>query len=370
MGRLVTLIVKEFYAVLLDKKTRFQIFIGPFVMLFLFSFTVTMEVKNAPLAILNQDNGDLGRLLAASFTAGTTFPRDRSFALQGAGQIDPAVAEQKALAVLHIPEDFSQSLLRRQPASIQIILDGRKANAGQIAYGYATDIATRFVTELKKDYFGEKPLVNIEARQLYNPNHDYLWFTLPVLLVLLTQMLSLVVSGMSVARERELGTFEQLLVSPLSSGEIVVGKAAPAVCIAFGVGVAIYILSRTVFGVPCFGSLTLLAGSFLLFILSVTGVGLFISSLCNTQQQAFLSVFTCMVPFVLLSGFATPIENMPRLLQNLTLLNPVRHIISIALGVYLKNVSLSNVAHELYWLSGIAATTLSAATWFFKKKTQ
>ena len=148
------------------------------------------------------------------------------------------------------------------------------------------------------------------------------------------------------------------------------GKALPAAAIALGIGVAIHILARTVFGVPCLGSLGLLALSFLLFILACTGVGLFISSLCNTQQQAFLGVFTCMVPFVLLSGFATPIENMPHALQTLTLLNPARHIIVIALGVYLKDIPLREVAVQLLWLSGIATATLGAAGWFFKRRVQ
>lgn len=148
------------------------------------------------------------------------------------------------------------------------------------------------------------------------------------------------------------------------------GKALPAAAIALGIGVAIHVLARTVFGVSCLGSLGLLALGFLLFILACTGVGLFISSLCSTQQQAFLGVFTCMVPFVLLSGFATPIENMPHALQILTLLNPARHVIVIALGVYLKDIPLREVTVQLLWLGGIAATTLGAAGWFFKRRIQ
>ena len=365
-ARIRSLIVKELYAVLLDPKTRFQVFVGPFVMLFLFSFAITMEVRNASLAVLNQDNGDLGRRLEAAFTAGPAFTR--SFALSSVREIEPAIAEQRALMVLRIPEGFSASLMRGEPTSVQVVLDGRKANAVQIAYGYATSIASGFARGLRKTLTGADALLSVESRQLFNPNHDYLWFTLPVLLVVLTQMLSLVVSGMSVARERELGTFEQLLVSPLSPLEIVVGKTLPAVAIALGIGVAIHVLARTVFGVPCLGSLGLLAFGFLLFILACTGVGLFVSSLCNTQQQAFLGVFTCMVPFVLLSGFATPIENMPHALQTLTLINPARHIIVIALGVYLKGIPLHEVAVQLLWLSGIAMVTLGSAGWFFKRR--
>ena len=367
-GRIRSLVVKELYAVLLDPKTRFQVFVGPFIMLFLFSFAITMEVRNAPLAVLNQDNGDLGRRLEAAFTASPAFTH--AFSLSSVLEVEPAIAEQRALMVLRIPEGFSASLMRGEPVSVQVILDGRKANAVQIAYGYAVSITSGFARGLRKTLTGADALLSVEPRQLFNPNHDYLWFTLPVLLVVLTQMLSLLVSGMSVARERELGTFEQLLVSPLSPLEIVAGKALPAAAIALGIGVAIHVLARTVFGVPCLGSLGLLALSFLLFILASTGVGLLISSLCNTQQQAFLGVFTCMVPFVLLSGFATPIENMPHALQTLTLLNPARHIIVIALGVYLKDIPLREVTVQLLWLCGIAATTLGAAGWFFKRRIQ
>ena len=268
----------------------------------------SLVVKELYAVLLNQDNGDLGRRLEAAFTASPAFTH--AFSLSSVLEVEPAIAEQRALMVLRIPEGFSASLMRGEPASVQVILDGRKANAVQIAYGYAVSITSGFARGLRKTLTGADALLSVESRQLFNPNHDYLWFTLPVLLVVLT---------------------------PLSPLEIVIGKALPAAVIAFGIGIAIHILARTVFGVPCLGSLGLLTLSFLLFILACTGVGLFISSLCSTQQQAFLGVFTCMVPFVLLSGFATPIENMPHALQTLTLLNPARHIIVIALGVYLKD---------------------------------
>ncbi len=347
-----------------------QLFMAPFIMLFLFSFAVTMEVKNVSLAILNQDNGDFGIRYAALFTSGSTFPVHKSFRLQSSDEIERVIAQQEAFMVLCIPENFSEAIISSKPVSVQIIFDGRKSNSAQIAFGYSREITGRFAAELQKNNLSAGSNLNIEARQLYNPNHNYLWFTLPVLMVMLTQMLAILVSGLSIARERELGTFDQLLVSPLSSMEIVIGKAVPAVCVAFMVGIAVHFLARTVFGVPCFGSLALLALGFLLFILAVTGVGLFISSLCNTQQQAFLAVFTCMVPFVLLSGFAAPIDNMPDFLKPVTLINPCRHVINIALGVYLKAAPIENMLSDILWLSGISAATLTFSAWYFKKKIQ
>lgn len=364
------LIIKEFYAVLLDKKSRAQLFVAPFIMLMVFSFAITMEVKNASLGVLNLDAGDLGRQFVSYFSSGSTFTH--VFELSGTQEIRPVIENQKALMVLTIPKDFSQKLVSGQPVTVQTVLDGRKVNAVQIANGYAGLIAQKFARVLAgySAAAGSPPQLDVVTRQLFNPNLEYLWFTLPILLVLLTQMISLIVSAMSVARERELGTFEQLMVSPLSSVEIVIGKAAPAVVIAFCEGIVIHCISLLVFGIPFAGSLSLLFLCFGIFILSVTGVGLFISSLCSTQQQAFLGCFMYMVPAVLLSGFAAPIENMPYALQQFTLLNPARHIIAISLGIYLKGMPFSDILPELSWLAGIAVVTLIFAGWFFKKKTQ
>ncbi|MDR3264500.1 MAG: ABC transporter permease [Synergistaceae bacterium] len=369
LHRVVTLAKREFCAVLLDRKSRAQIFVAPFVMLTIFSFAVTMEVKNASLGVLNLDAGELGRQFVSRLASGPTFTR--VFNLGGEQEIAPTIENQRALAVLSIPADFSRRLLSGRPATVQTILDGRKINAVQIADGYVRLVARQFGSSAdRRSIASSAPRLEIVTRQLFNPNLEYLWFTLPLLMVLLTQMIALIVSGMSVARERELGTFEQLLVSPLSSVEIVIGKAVPAVCLASCEGVVIYCIARFVFGVPFEGSLPLLALGFGIFILAVTGVGLFVSSLCGTQQQAFLGCFMYMVPATLLSGFVAPIENMPPALQYLTLLNPARHVLTISLGVYLKGLPPGDVIPELAWLSGIAAATLTFAGWFFKRRTQ
>ena len=372
--RILALIKKEFYAVLLDKKSRAQIFVAPFLMLFIFSFAITMDVKNISLGVLNYDEGNVGRQFISFFSGSPTF--NKVFELEGIDDIKRVIDNQEAMMVLHIPADFSSKLITGEPVTVQVILDGRKTNAASIINGYATAIAERFGAEVMtrsprwNAKLQNQPRIIISPRQLFNPNLDYIWLTLPVLLVMLTQMLSLMVSGMSIARERELGTFEQLLVSPLSSTEIIIGKAVPAICIACGEGVIIHLLAINFFKVPFSGNILLLAFSFLIFIMSVTGVGLFISSLCNTQQQAFLGVFTYMVPSVLLSGFAAPIDNMPHGIQSITYLNPMRHIISISLGLYLKDVPFQDIFSKLCWLSGIATVTLVFATVFFKKKTQ
>lgn len=361
---IISLIKKEFLSVLMDKKSRAQIFIAPFIMLFIFSFTITMNVENASLGVLNLDNGELGRQFTSMFEGGPAFTR--ILHLRETQDIKPVIDNQEALMVVVIPRNFSAKLLLSKPVSIQTILDGRKTNAARIANGYALQIAETFGRTISK----KNARINIVTRQLFNPNLEYIWFTMPILLILLTQMLAIMISGLSIARERELGTFEQLLVSPLSSTEIIIGKAVPAVCIAFAQGILIHLVSIYIFGVPFTGNIALLAASMLLYISAVTGVGLFISSLCSTQQQAFLGSFIFMVPSVLLSGFAAPIANMPAGLQTLTCLNPTRHIITITLGLYLKDIPFADITGELASLTGIAAATLIFAGWFFKRRVQ
>ena len=367
-ARILALVKKELLAAVLDKKSRVQIVVAPIIMLFLFSFAVTMEVKNTPFAVLNSDRGEMGQRLVSLFSNNRTF--SKIIKINHVNEIQRVIENQESMAALNIPSDFSEKLLSGRAVSLQIILDGRKINSAQILYGYISNITNAFSKELSKALPAQGPRIQIQTRQFFNPNLDFIWFTMPVLLVLLTQLLTLIISALSIARERELGTFEQLMVSPLSPIEIIIGKTIPAVGIALTEGVVIHTISTKLFGAPFVGSLALMLFSFLLFSLAVTGIGLFISSLCTTQQQAFLGAFSYMVPAVLLSGFATPIENMPAGLQKLTLINPVRHIIKISIDLYLKDASLQNIYSELLSLAAIAFVTLTFATWFFKKKIQ
>ena len=370
LNRVFALVVKELLSAVLDKKSRAQIVVAPIIMLFLFSFAVTMEVKNTPLAILNNDSGELGHKLISCFSYNPTF--STIIDLKHTGEIEKTIRDQKSMVVVNIPHDFSKKLLSGNPVSLQVIMDGRKINATQILYGYISNITEAFSKDVmaKNGNIRHGVRISVSNRHFFNPNLDFIWFTMPALLVLLTQMLTLTISSLSIARERELGTFEQLLVSPLSPVDIIAGKAIPAILITMAEGFIIHMISTKLFGVPFTGDPLLMFSSFLLFSLAVTGIGLFISAMCSTQQQAFLGAFAYMVPAVLLSGFATPIENMPQGLQKITLLNPVRHIIKISLDLYLKDTSFMNIREELFYLAATACVTLIFATWFFKKKTQ
>ncbi len=253
---------------------------------------------------------------------------------------------------------------------MQLILDGRSSNTSQILAGYAEAIIDGYNAELAQAGASPPPASAVVGRVWFNPNQDALWSTVPSLLAILVALEGLMVTALSVARERELGTFEQLLVSPLSPPEIVVGKTVPAMLIGLGEGTLVVAVATLFFRVPLTGSLALLYAAMTAYLLAVVGIGLFISSLALTQQQAILGTFACMVPMVLLSGFASPVENMPDWLQTATLANPVRHFIVIVKGVFLKAMPLEDVQQSLWPLVVLAFVTLSAATWLFRRRTE
>ena len=362
-----SLIVKELLANWRDRRNRVILLIAPMIQVLVFSFAATQEVKNVPIAVLDQDRSVLSRELISRFDGSPQF--SEIIRLANIAEIAPAIDSREALAVLHIGQDFSRRLAARQPAQIQLLLDGRRSNAAQVVQGYAVEIVDRMNAEVSELGGVRDPPGLVVARTWFNPNSDTLWSTVPGLFAVLTTSVAMMVSALSVARERELGSFEQLLVSPLTSVEILAGKAASALLIAVAETSTIMLIAMYVLGVPMEGSMLLLYAAMLVYLLSIIGIGLFISALASTQQQAIIGSFMFLAPAILLSGYATPVSNMPDWLQTLTLLNPVRHFVVIAKGSFLKDLPIDVVAAHLWPLALIAAATLSAATWLFRFKT-
>jgi ABC-2 type transport system permease protein len=269
--------------------------------------------------------------------------------------------------VVHIGSDFTRELSTGQPARVQLLLDGRRSNAAQLVAGYASEIVARYNAEVVLDHH-PLPASEVVARVWFNPNLEPTWSTVPGLVAILTTTMGLMVTALSVARERELGTFEQLLVSPLSPTEIIIGKTLPAMLVGILEASGMVLVGVLVFRIPFTGSLGLLYLGMVVYLGAVIGIGLFVSSLAKTQQQAILGAFVFMVPAILLSGFASPIENMPDWLQTLTLANPVRHFMVIAKGVFLKDMPALEVARNLLPLLVIASVTLSTAIWLFRRR--
>lgn len=367
-ARIGYLIVKELLAVWRDPKSRFLLLAPPLIELCIFANAATQEVKNVRIGVCNQDQGIYARDLIARFEGSPNFRE--VVHLDGEPDIAPMIDSQSALMVIQVREDFSRKVAAQEPAQVQLILDGRRSNASQILANYAEQIVGQYNAELSATHRVTPPSSTVVARIWFNPNLDAQWSTVPSLVVVLSALGGLMVTALSVARERELGTFSQLLVSPLSPTEIVIGKSIPAFLIGIGEGTMMALAAVYLFHVPLVGSLILLYAGMSAFLMAVIGVGLFVSSLSKTQQQAILGAFSCMVPMTLLSGFATPIENMPEWMQYLTLANPYRYFIVIVKGEFLKSMPVGDVLRNLGPLVAIAAVTLSVSTVLFRRRVE
>jgi ABC-type multidrug transport system, permease component len=278
---------------------------------------------------------------------------------------------QIVLAALHIPDDFSSTIERGDSAPLQLVLDGRKSNAAQIVSGYITQLVMTYGREISHTHgtaAKDKAVPVVAERNWFNENLLYIWFTVPCLVGIISMIMALVVTALSVARERELGTFDQLLVSPLTPFEILVGKTVPAILIGVTEGMSIFLVGVLVFRVPFNGSFALLFFTLVLFILSIVGLGLFISAIAKTQQQGILGAFIILVPAVCLSGYASPVENMPPWLQNATWLNPLKHAIITFKGLFLKDMPFVDVWENTWPLVVIGTVSLLLSGWFFSRK--
>lgn len=365
-SRIIALIIKEILAILKDKKGRMTLIIPPLMQLLIISQAATLEVKNISLAVLNMDTGWYSYELIQRFNGSPYFLN--VYHTDSEEKLKSIINDQKAIAGLIIQSDFSKKMATNLSASIQVILDGRRSNAAQIVQGYISRIVQNFETELESENnvaIGE-PFPAF--RSWFNPNLDYIDYTAPCLIGILSMVLGILVTSLSVAREREMGTFDQLLVSPLNTWEILVGKMVPALIIAVTESTLIMVIAIIVFSLPFHGSLLLFYLSMIVFITAIVGIGLFISSVSYTQQQAILGAFVFMMPTLLLSGFATPIENMPNWLQPFTWFIPIRHFFVIIKGIFLKDISTLEVLSSLWPMAFIAIITLVAAGWMFKRR--
>ena len=368
MGRILALIRKEFLAIWKDKKSRFVLIMPPLFQLLIFASAATLDVKNVSMAILNRDNGEKGFLLGEKFYGSPIF-RHITY-LKSIEEIAPYIVEQKGVLVVSIDELFSRKLDAGEKAEVQLIFDGRKSNTSQIVAGYAQTIIDQFGTEVaKREEVFQQP-IRLVPRYWFNPNQLYEWFTVPGLLGILILVEAVILSALSLAREKEMGNFDQLLVSPLLPSEILIGKSIPAMIIAMVEGSIILFAGIFFFQIPFTGSFLILYLSMFVFVCSIIGIGLFLSSICSTQQQAILGAFVLLSPSTLLSGFATPIQNMPDWTQMITYIIPLRYFLIISRGCFLKDLPLSVIFNNIWPMALIALFTLSFAAFFFRRRLQ
>lgn len=494
-----SLVIKELLSVWRDKKSRISLILPPLLQLFLMAHAVTLEVKNISIGIYNRDLGWYSHELIQRIQGSSYFKSVRN--LDNYEQVEEAINTEKVLLSVQIPPDFSRKIASNQSGTIQMIMDGRSANASQIVQGYVSRIIQEFNQEILKNrqsnlgitplteraktpnvppsdtsetanqtlqnLINANPIVSLSAidasttntteqgssettplpsqqqsssettpppvgvlstmrtlsgitsqqnadqttvsqkttvtkplstssssiveassqvlsstiappppplriipefRAWFNPNLDYIIYNVPCLVAVLSMFLSLMVTALSVAREREMGTFDQLLISPLQPWQILMGKMIPALIIAFTESSMIMVIAINAFNIPFQGSLIILYFSMLIFIMSILGIGLFISSICHSQQQANLGVFIFMVPTMAISGFATPVENMPEWLQVVSHTFPITHFFIIIKGLFLKDADFWQVLPQIWPMAIVAMFTLSLSAWMFGRR--
>ncbi|MDB4976612.1 MAG: hypothetical protein JWN48_4953 [Myxococcaceae bacterium] len=365
LQRIIALIVKELLAILRDPKGRLVLIVPPIVQLLVFANAATLEVRNVDVAVLDQDRSHYSHELIARIEGSPTFHRVLHVASES--ELEQAIDRRRVLAAVHFGPSFSRDLYARRPTKLQVILDGRRSNTAQIVAGYLTQIVEQLAAESSLSV-RRQPAPVIVARNWFNPSLDFKWHTVPGLVAVISLLIGLLVTALSIARERELGTFDQLMVSPLRTHEILLGKTVPPLLVGLFHTTVFILAAVFIFEVPLRGSLLLLYGSALFYLAALIGIGLFISALSSTQQQAILGAFLFAAPAILLSGFATPLENMPGWLQPLTLVNPLRWFLVIVKGVFLKALPFSEVARNTLPLALIALVTLSSAAWLFRHR--
>lgn len=364
MSRLMALVIKEFLALLKDPKSRFVIIGPPVIQLVVFSYAATFDLTNVPLAVYDESNSESSRELVARFDGSPNFQRFATITHDD--QISQLIDTKDVLVVLHIGRQFSRDLHMGGTTDVQVIVDGRDSNTAMVASGYAQTIIQNYNVQWARRNGLPGPPASLEVRAWFNPNLVSRWFIVPGIVGLLTLVVTMLVTALSVAREREQGTFDQLLVTPYRPWEILIGKAVPGFIIGTVEATFIILVAVFWFRVPLLGSVVTLYTGIALFLLSAIGVGLMISSLSVTQQQGLLGAFMFLVPAIILSGFSTPIANMPPIVQKLTYLNPMRYFMVILRSVFLEGTPFDLLFDQFWPMAVIGALTLAAAAWLFR----
>ncbi|WP_296305861.1 ABC transporter permease [uncultured Desulfovibrio sp.] len=367
--RFAAIVRKELFVLMSNRVSRVMLIVPPLMQIVVFGWAATLEVRNVDVAVLRHDAGRLSTEVLHRLRGSPTF-RHILF-VDSEAALRQTVEEERALLALVFPQDFSRRAAAGEAAVVQVILDGRRSNAAQIAAYYLQTLLQDVGAQTPRGQAAATsvtPQLQVAGRCWFNPNLEFQWFFLPNLIGMLSFMLGLVVTGLSVAREREVGTFDQLLVSPATPTEIALAKLMPGCLVGLAHGTIFLLITVFGFGVPFTGSVCLLYAAIFVFALASGGVGLMVSSLSATQQQAFLGAFSVGVPCILLSGAVTPVINMPPFLQHASQFNPVAHFTVLVQGVFLKDISLAAAAVSLGKIACIALVCVSVAVWMFRRR--
>jgi ABC-2 type transport system permease protein len=361
--RIIALTRKELLAVLKDRRARMSLLIPPIVQGLIFGYAATYDLNHVPYAVLDQDHSVASRQLLAGLDGSGVFERVAD--LHSSQEVRTFIDQRRALLVVQIQQNFERRLMLGQDVDIQVIADGRNSNTAATANSYVAAVVGAFNADWRRDHGLTPAVLTSTDRAWYNPNFETRWNMIPGLIGTLAMIQTMMLTAMSVAREREQGTFDQLLVTPFRSFEIMAGKALPSMMVGVIQATGVLLVAQLWFRIPFAGSLITLYSGLLIFLLAAIGIGLLLSAVAATMQQAMLFSLLFIMPFSLLSGLTTPVSNMPSVLQYFTAINPLRYAIDIARRVYLEGAGLHLLTGDLWPLALIATVTLSAASWMF-----
>ncbi|MEI7904356.1 MAG: ABC transporter permease [Candidatus Firestonebacteria bacterium] len=376
MRRLIELVRKEFIQTMRDKRMLALIFVAPVLQLLLLGYAVTTDVKHIYLSVWDTSRSKESRDIISKTVNSGYF--DYTGDLNGEEQIEAAFKSGRCDIVLYFPPDFSKKIKRSEKARIEVIADGSDSNLTGIAFGYLGQIINIENSRLQSKNIAKLkaargrdlriPAVFPEPRILYNPEMKSANYMVPGVIGLILTLITILLTSMSITKEKESGTIEQLIVSPLRSYEVIIGKTIPFAAIGMVIVLVVVSAGMFIFGIELKGSLFTLLFASLLFLLNTLGIGLFISTISRTQQQAMLSSIIFILPSMMISGFAFPVGNMPVEIQWLSYLIPLRYFFVIIRGVFLKGIGFAELWPQMLALFFLGATVFVLAALRFRKK--
>ena len=355
--RIREIVRKEFIQLFRDRKNRPLLIVMPFVQLLIFGYVVSTDVRDVKIGVLDQSRTQESRRVSEAFSASPIFRVTHR--VDDPRQLDELLLRRKVDVAIKIGPDFSERIRKGETAAIQVLADGSMSNMAGVRVAYTLQVLEKLNQDFLRQMIPQRldyGRIDARIRTWYNANLESRDFFVPGIVAVLIMIISLLFTSMAIIKEKEVGTMEQLIVTPLRPFELILGKTIPFILISIAQMVAVSLFAVFWFDIPMRGSAALMLLGVCLFLLSTLGIGLFVSTISATQQQAMMTTFFFIVPFFMLSGFVFPIENMPLVVQWLTYLDPLRYMIAIIRGIFLKGVGM-----EVLWPQYLALVVMGVA---------
>ena len=367
--RIRELVRKEFIQLFRDRKNRPLLIIAPLVQLIVFGYVVTTDVRDIRVALIDQSRTPESRRLIDAIDGNKTFRITHH--LIHPAELDHLLLNRKIDLGVQIAPDFAARIRKGNTAEVQILADGSMSNMASIRISYTMSVLDSFNSQLIRELYAKRidyGEIDGRIRTWYNPNLDSQYFYVPAIVAFLVMLLSLLFTSMAIVREKESGTMEQLIVTPLKPFELILGKTIPFIIISQAQMIVVIVFAIWWFKIPMVGNAFLLLGATFIFLMSTLGIGLFISTVSKTQQQAMMTNFFFILPFFMLSGFVFPVANMPTVVQWFTYLNPLQYFLVIIRGIFLKGTGLAALWPQFLGLAVLGGLVFPAAVIRFRKR--